>query len=319
MENSIFKNLWVEKYRPSKLDDIILSDKNRQYFESIRRKQEIPHLMFAGDPGIGKTTLAKIIVDDILDCQYLYINASDESGVDVIRNKVTKFAETASIDGKLKVVILDEIDGLSAVKSGASGTSAQQALRNVIEANASNTRFIATCNYQSLVMKALDSRFQTFDLTPPYDKVVERAISVLKSENIKIPEEHKPLFLKLVKSKYPDIRKIIGDLHKNVIDGKLILDKDVDDLEFPQIVFDKIINNEVHTLRKYIINNEIKFGNNYHTLLRGLFEVVYNSNYSFDKKRPAMLTIANAMGQHNKVLDVEINAYACILELSELI
>jgi len=314
----MFDNLWIERYRPKTLDDIVLSDKNRKYFEDVKRKQEIPHLMFSGSPGIGKTTLAKILVNDVLDCQYIYINASDESGVDVIRTKVTNFAQTGSIDGKLKVVILDEIDGLSSAKSGSSGTSAQQALRNVIEEYAGNTRFIATCNYRSMVIDALDSRFQSFDLTPPFDKVVERAIRVLKDEHVTVAEDQKQRFLQLVKSNYPDVRKIIGELHKNSVNGKLLLDDKIDKLVFAEEVFNKIQKNQVSDIRAFVIQNEIKFGNNYHTLLKNMFDVIDNNKLEFDKKRKALLIVSGAMAQHSNVMDVEINAYACLLELSEL-
>ncbi len=315
--NDMFENLLVERYRPQTLDDIILTDKNRKYFENIRKKQEIPHLLFDGNPGIGKTTLAKIIVNDILDCQYLYINASDESGVDTIRTKVTNFAQTGSIDGKLKVIILDEIDGLSGTRG--TGTSAQQALRNVIEEYAANTRFIATCNYRSMVIDALDSRFQAFDLTPPFEKVIERAVSVLKAENVTVDEDQKPKLVALVKANHPDIRKVIGELHKNIIDGKLVLEEQHDKLDFAQSVFDKIVGKKISEVRQYVIQNEIKFGNNYHTLLKNVFDVVYKCDLDFEKKRIAMITIASAMGQHSQVMDQEINAYACLLELGGLV
>jgi len=315
----MFDNLLVEKYRPHTLDDIVLSKKNRRYFEGIVKKQEIPHLLFCGSPGIGKTTLAKILVKDVLNCQYLYINASDESGVDVIRDKVTRFAQTGSLDGKIKVIILDEIDGLSTVKSGSSGTSAQQALRNVIEENAKTTRFIGTCNYKAKVMEAVESRFQSFDLTPPFEEVVDRAVHVIKSENVTVAEDQKANFIKLVKNNYPDMRKVIGEIHKNIFDGKLILDDEEDRLVFAEQVFKKIVEGKISSTRKFVIDNEIKFSNNYHTLLRNLFDVVEKSTLTFGKKRPILLTIANAMGQHGIVMDVEINAYACLLEVSELL
>ena len=316
----MFDNLWVEHFRPQTLDDLILSDRNRRYFEQIRKKQEIPHLLFSGSPGIGKSTLAKILVTDVLDCQYLYINASDESGVDTIRTKVTEFAQTKSFDGKIKVIILDELDGLSAVRGGKSGTSAQQALRNVIEKYANTTRFIGTCNYRSLVSEALDSRFQEFDLTPPLEAVVERAIKVLKDKNVTVPDENKDKFLELIKHNYPDIRKVIGELHKNTIDNVLMLDYDQNKMDFAKKVFDKLVNKEDFIkIRQFIIQNEVEFSNNYHTLLKNLFDVAYESNLGFDKKRVVMLQIASAMGQHVDVLDKEINAYSCILELVAVI
>jgi replication factor C small subunit len=102
----MFDNLFTEKYRPKTLADLVLSTSNRKYFDSIT--DEIPNLLFVGTPGIGKTTLARILVNDILECQYMYINASDENGIDTIRSKVVGFAQTKSLDGKVKVVILDE-------------------------------------------------------------------------------------------------------------------------------------------------------------------------------------------------------------------
>jgi replication factor C small subunit len=104
----MFNNLLIERYRPKKLDDCVLSSELRAVFESYRAKQEIPNLLFAGTPGVGKTTVAKILVNEVLDCQYLYINASDENGIDVVRTKIANFSQTKSIDGKLKVTILDE-------------------------------------------------------------------------------------------------------------------------------------------------------------------------------------------------------------------
>ena len=107
-----YDKIWCEKYRPQKLDDLILSDRTREIVQGYA--DEIPNLLFVGTPGTGKTTLARIIVNDLLGCNFLYINASDESGIDTIRHKVTSFSQTKSFDGKVKVVILDECDGLTA-------------------------------------------------------------------------------------------------------------------------------------------------------------------------------------------------------------
>ena len=176
----MFQNLFVEKYRPKTLVDIVLTNEERLYFESLKSKEEIPNLLFAGNPGTGKTTLGKIIANDILDCQYLYINASDENGIDTIRSKVIGFASTKSLDGKLKLVLFDECDALT--------LDSQKALRNVIEEYSENTRFIFTCNYLFKIIPALQSRCQIFNLAPPLDGVLNRVVSILKNEGITVPE-----------------------------------------------------------------------------------------------------------------------------------
>jgi DNA polymerase III delta prime subunit len=318
---NLLNGVWTEKYRPAKLEDIILSDENRVFFEEAARKQEIPNLMFSGKPGCGKTSLAKIIVNDILDCQYLYINASDESGIDSIRSKVMTFAQTMSIDGKLKVVILDEADGLSNVTGGTTGkSSAQQALRNVMEEYLNNTRFILTCNYPYKVMTALHSRCQSFDLTPTYEGCIKRCVEILKAENIKVENGSKAHLQDLIKSKYPDLRKIINTLQKSVINGELKLNNTLSDNVIAKEILEKLIaKDNVENIREFIINNELAFGNDYHQLLKDLFETMFNIQMEFNKKRNILLCISSAMYQHQTVLDQEINAYACILSISEVL
>ena len=161
-----FNSLWCEKYRPKKLEDFVITEKNLEIIESFKNKKQIPNLLFLGTPGIGKTTLAKIIVNSILQCQYLYINASDENGIDTIRTKVTGFAQTKSFDGNLKTIILDECDGLT--------MDGQRALRNTMEELSGFTRFILTANYRYKIIPALQSRCQSIDLTPPHDLVIKR-------------------------------------------------------------------------------------------------------------------------------------------------
>ena len=171
-----FNNLWVEKYRPKSLSDIVLVEETRSIANSFKDKKEIPNLLLIGIQGIGKTSLAKIIVNDILGCQYLYINASDENGIDTIRNKVVSFSKTKSFDGGIKVIILDEVDGIS--------LEAQKALRNTMEEYSSNTRFILTGNYKHKIIQALQSRCQELNLIPPLEGIAKRVLTILRSENI---------------------------------------------------------------------------------------------------------------------------------------
>lgn len=305
--NVDFNNLWVEKYRPKTLDDFIISDSNKAIIESFRNKKEIPNLLFTGTPGLGKTSLAKIIVNSILECQYLYINASDENGIDTIRNKVTSFAQTKSIDGSIKVIILDETDGLS--------PDAQRALRNTMEEFAKITRFILTANYRYRVIPPLQSRCQSIDLTPPLEGVVKRCASILKIEKIEIDSLQKAFLLDFIKSNYPDLRKCINEMQKHSSTGKLILDNTKNN-EVLELIFNEIKKKNIILLRKALIENESKFNNDYVTLLRNLFNFIDNNEKDLKLKKHFLLVIAEHLYRSSFVVDQEINCYSCLINLA---
>lgn len=315
----IFSNLWCEKYRPKTLEDIVLSKENRLYLQEIKTKGECPNLMFFGNPGIGKTTLSKIIVNNLLNCQYIYINASEEAGIDTIRSKVINFAQTRSIDGKIKVVILDEADGMSSTQGGSGRTSAQQALRNVMEEYAETTRFILTCNYPYKVIPALHSRCQDIDLTPPFQDCLKYCTNILKNEKIQVAPEEIQKLSKLIKNLYPDLRKIINTIQKNISNNTLNIKKIESNLDFAQDILKKILSKKpLETTREYVIQNEINFNNDYLQLLHDLHEVVYKSSLSADKKRDALICLGVSMLNHEQILDKEINFFTTVLELSKL-
>jgi replication factor C small subunit len=299
----MFQNLFVEKYRPKTLIDIVLTTEERQYFESLKSKEEIPNLLFAGNPGTGKTTLSKIIATDILDCQYLYINASDENGIDTIRSKVIGFASTKSLDGKLKIVLFDECDALT--------LDSQKALRNVIEEYSHNTRFIFTCNYLFKIIPALQSRCQIFNLTPPLDGVLNRVVAILKHEGITVPDTEKPKLVELVRSGYPDLRRIINDIQKFSYTGTLVIKVNQTNTIAKKIIA-KITNNvNPAEIRKFVIESEQEFSGNYLQLLKEMFEVAYNEN--LDPKK--LLTISEGMYKDAIVIDKEINWFSTCLNL----
>jgi replication factor C small subunit len=302
-----FNNLWVEKYRPAVLDDFVISLENKSIIQSFQIKKEIPNLLFVGTPGLGKTSLAKIIVNSLLESQYLYINASDENGIDTIRTKVTSFAQTKSIDGTIKVIILDETDGLS--------IDAQRALRNTMEEFAKITRFILTANYKYRVIPALQSRCQSLDLTPPLEGVVKRCGAILKAEKIEISSDVKPALLNFIKSNYPDLRKCINELQKYSSTGVLKLNTG-DNNEILKLIFDEIKKNNVLQLRKALIENESQFNSDYVMLLRNLFNYVDTAEQSVNAKKQYLLTIAEYIYRSSFVVDQEINCYACFLALS---
>lgn len=309
--------IWSQKYRPQKLNEMVLSDENRVLFESFIKDNQIPNLLFAGLQGIGKTATSKVLCNE-LEVDYLYINASDEAGIDTIRHKVVSFAETRSLKGNFKVVILDEADGLS--NSAASGrSSAQQALRNVMEEYSANTRFILTANYPSKIIPALHSRCQSITFNPPLDKVAKFVIDILKKEKVSIPKEQKERLLRMIKSGFPDIRKIINMLQQHTIDGVLSISENSEQIFIAEKVLKMVLNKKpLEEVRKYIISQEQDF-NDYHDLLTNLFEAIFNSDLPQDKKASMMLVTTEAMYRHSIVMDQEINCFGAIIQMSRIV
>jgi DNA polymerase III delta prime subunit len=300
-----FDKIWVEKYRPAKLEDIILDQRTLNIVKEF--KNEIPNLLFVGNPGTGKTTLARVIVNDILGCNYLYINASDESGIDTIRHNITNFAQTKSFDGGVKVVILDEADGLTA--------QAQAALRNTMETFAKYCRFILTANYKHKIIPALQSRCQSLDIKPVVELAVKRCYYILKNEKVKVSDEQKIKFIQLVKRHFPDLRKAINELQKNVIDSELCIANLNSDNELLETIYKKIASKKVLEARKYLIENEDRFHGDYDTLLGNFLNFIYGSNLSDDRKKAIIATIADHLYKSAFVVDKEINAFACLVNL----
>ena len=304
----MFDSLWIEKYRPKTFGDIILSDENTSIVEKYKADNEIPNLLFAGCQGVGKTTLAKVLVNDVLDCQYLYINASDENGIDTIRSKVTQFAQTRSLDGKVKVIILDECDGLS--------QEAQRALRNTMEEYAEITRFILTANYGHRIIPALQSRCQSLDLTPPLEACQDRVKHILSEEKVSVTDEQWVVLKKFIKNTYPDFRKIINEVQKYCRDNTLKI-KSTDNCEtFAKNIIELIDKGAVLKLRKHIIENEDKFNGDYPALLRSLFDALDKVKMPEEKKKMRLVIIAEALYRSAFVADQEINCYSCLIQLS---
>lgn len=302
-----YSKLWVEKYRPRHLKDVVLSPEMKEHFESLG--EDTPHLLFYSSPGTGKSTMAKIIVNDILKCQYLYINASDENGVDTIRNKVISFAQTCSVDGKKKVVILEEADGLTG--------ESLRILRNVMEEYESTTRFILTANYFNKIIEPIRSRCLLFKLQPDLKEIVIRCIHILQSEKISVEEDQKSSLLAHIEKNYPDLRRIINDLQKFSTTGKLIIKDQKPLTDIVNYVYNSLLT-KVSSLeiRAKIIENEKTFSGDYQNLLKELFEVFYNSKSVKDvTKKMIMCDIGEYMFRDNTVLDHEINFYMCIASL----
>ena len=303
-----FNKIWVEKYRPHTLDTIILSERNKDIVRGF--VEEIPNLLFVGTPGTGKTTLARIIVNDILKCNYMYINASDESGIDTIRHKVTNFAQTKSFVGKVKVVILDECDGLT--------SQAQAALRNTMESFAKHTRFILTANYKHKIIPALQSRCQFLDIKPTLEEGVKRIYSIVKQEGIEIDDVQKKKFVELVKANFPDLRKAINEIQKNCINGSLAITNVNIDNTLLKAIYTSIGDKDVLSLRKFLIENENAFYGDYDTLMRDYLNYLYTQPVQDLKKKEMIAVIADHLYKSVFVLDKEINCFACWINLERI-
>ena len=300
-ENTLF----VEHYRPTKLENYVGNENIKKVIKQYLDQDDIQNLCFYGPAGTGKTTLAKLIVKN-LDCDYLYINASDERGIDTIRDKVTGFASTASFKS-LKVVILDEADFLT--------INAQASLRNVIETFSRSTRFILTCNYIERIIDPLQSRCQTLKIVPPSKVEVAKHLAwILGEENISFVVDD---IKNIVNQFYPDLRKMLNNIQLSVIDAKLSIDKSV-------LVSNNYMNSLLkeltkkkpnwRELRKIIINSGV---NDFEELYRFLFDNV--SEYASGREGSISIILNEHLYQANFRIDKEINISSALAKIVEII
>ena len=295
--------LFVEKYRPSTLDNYIgnqhLKSKVKHYLES----GDLPHLLLYGKAGTGKTTLAKLLVKNI-DCDYLYINASDENNVETVRTKVKDFASTIGFKD-MKVIILDECDYIT--------PNAQAALRNLMETFSKHCRFILTCNYVERIIDPIQSRCQSFQIIPPSkNEVAKHLHNIMVSENIIDKVEDIKI---LVESGYPDIRRVINSAQRNVVNGQLKLDttsiiQNDYKLKLLKILETQNKKNAFVQIRQLLADNKI-------TDFADLFRLLYDEVDGYGKGHVAecILIIARYELSDSQVVDKEINAMAMLIEL----
>lgn len=295
-------DLFTEKYRPQSLDDYIGNTQVKSKIAEYIKEGTLQNLLLFGPAGTGKTSLAKLIVKQ-LDATHLYINASDERGIDTIRDKIVPFASSIGFNG-LKIVILDESDYLT--------PQAQATLRNVIESFSASCRFIFTCNYLERIISPLQSRCVTFGITPPSKKEVgQHILQICESERIEYTKED---LGQIIITHYPDIRKILNTLQGSLKDKKLVLDtQSLKNTEFENQVIQGLKNKiNLKELRQIIADSGA-------TQFESLFRTLYDNVEEYTTKTgDAIVIIAQYQYEYTFVVDKEICIAAMLNKLLKL-
>jgi DNA polymerase III delta prime subunit len=298
--------LWTEKYRPKTIAECILPERLKKPFQEYVNTGEIPNLLLSGGAGVGKTTVAKAMCEEV-GCDYMIINGSDETGVDNVRYKIKNYASSMSLVGGRKVIIVDEADYLS--------PNAQAAFRNVIEEFAGNCSFIFTCNFKNKIIEPLHSRCANVDFTlknPEKASMAgaffKRIQGVLQSEEIKFDDK---VIAELVKKHFPDFRRVINELQRYSKFGEIdtgVLSQIVEVGLNDVIKFLK--EKDFGNIRKWVASNDIDSAALYRKLYDALYEVLAPQSIP-----QAVIILADYQYKHAFVADAEINTVACLTEL----
>jgi len=304
------KELWTEKYRPSTLDDYVFrDDAQRKQVQQWVDSRTIPHLLFSGAPGTGKTTLAKVLINmlDIDEYDVLEINASRENSVENVRDKITNFVQTMPF-GEFKVVLLDEADYIS--------PNGQAALRGVMETYASSSRFILTCNYPNKVIPALHSRCQGFHIEKiDHTEFTARVATVCVTEGVDVDIDTLDSY---VKATYPDLRKCLNLCQMNTIDGKLVKPNEGDSAtaDYKLAVVDLFKQGKILEARKMLCSQVRP--EEMDELFRWMYDNLELWGSTQESKDAAILIIAKGLRNIPMVADQEINLAATLVELTQI-
>ena len=300
--------LWVEKYRPQKVADTILPTKLKETFQKIIDGGELPNMLFTGTAGLGKTTVARAMCNE-LNCDYILINGSEEGNIDTLRTKIKQFASSVSLSSDFKVVILDEADYLNP-------QSTQPALRGFIEEFSNNCRFILTCNFKNRIIEPLHSRCGVYefntskkDLAPIASQFMKRCQYILEEEGISYTQM---AIADLIMKFAPDWRRVLNELQRYSVNGSIdggivstVSDKNYDDL------FSYLKNKDFKKMRSWVVNN-------IDTDAAAIFRALYNrmAEKVAPQSIPQLVLILGDYQYKNAfVADHELNVVACLTEV----
>lgn len=300
--------LWVEKYRPNTIEETILPTKLKETFQEILKTGELPNLLFTGTAGIGKTTVAKAVCNE-LGLDYLLINGSEEGNIDTLRHKIKQFASTVSLQGGYKVVILDEADYLNP-------QSTQPALRGFIEEFSNNCRFIMTCNFKNRIIEPLHSRCSVVefnvskkDLANLCGQFMKRVVKILTDEQITYEE---PVIAELIMKHMPDWRRVLNELQRYSISGTIdsgIL-VNIQEVSLHNLM-DAMKDKNFKQMRQWVTDNiDVEPA--------ALFRKIYDNMYEFIDPQSIpqlVLILADYQYKNSFVADHELNMVACCTEI----
>lgn len=300
--------LWVEKYRPKNINDCVLPNETKKIFLDFVNNKEIPNLLLCGTAGVGKTTVAKALCNE-LDADFVLINGSEERNIDTLRVKIKQFASTVSLSGGPKIVILDEADYLNP-------QSTQPALRGFIEEFSKNCRFIFTCNYKNRIIPPLHSRCSVVDFTIESSQkpqiasqIFQRTLQILTEENIDYNEK---VVVELINKFFPDFRRVLNELQKysssGTIDSGVL--SNLDDESLNEVI-GFIKNKEFSKMRKWVALN-------IHNDPQAIYRKIYDSLFTKMENNSipqAIIILSDYTYKSAFVADQEVNMVACMTEL----